>query len=67
MLQKLMYSGLCELFVSISLFLPVVRIGMYQDFVCSLSVDMVVRLGIKSCAENHQINGHDFLKSKLKW
>ena len=34
-------SGPRELFVSISIFLPVIGIGMYPDFVLSLSVDKV--------------------------
>ncbi|MFS7920298.1 putative NADH:ubiquinone oxidoreductase [Helianthus anomalus] len=35
------YSGPHELFVSISIFIPVIGIGMYPDFVLSLSVDKV--------------------------
>jgi NAD(P)H-quinone oxidoreductase subunit 4 len=34
-------SGPRELFLSISLFLPVLSIGMYPDFIFSLSVDRV--------------------------
>ncbi|KAM0037055.1 NAD(P)H-quinone oxidoreductase chain 4 [Helianthus debilis subsp. tardiflorus] len=34
-------SRLRELFVSISIFIPVIGIGMYRDFVLSLSVDKV--------------------------
>ncbi|MFS7920372.1 NAD(P)H-quinone oxidoreductase chain 4 [Helianthus anomalus] len=34
-------SGPRELFVSISIFIPAIGIGMYPDFVLSLSVDKV--------------------------
>ena len=34
-------SGPRELFVSIAIFIPVIGIGMYPDFVLSLSVDKV--------------------------
>ncbi|KAF9678488.1 hypothetical protein SADUNF_Sadunf07G0040200 [Salix dunnii] len=38
------FHGPRELFVSIAIFLPVIRIGIYQDFVFSLSVDKVVAI-----------------------
>ena len=50
-------SGPRELFISISIFLPVIGIGLYPDFVFSLSVDKVETL----------ISNFFFINKKFSW